>query len=1169
MWEDVGQLHIRKELTALRRARWLKDPSTCSSLKSPKNCIVPHGDGIAGATYATTEYQVKGILHNWTGQDLGNGDRVSKKHQYATNRDYSTHGISQEEHEEGDGDGGLDCNSRSVSPLLTKDAHKSRHQNGNGRHKKRSQILKHAMESYTPTSTRSSSRNGDRKQRSVVGSWDGTALSGEEEVDGMDLPSQGCGIPCYWSRTPKHRGGGLECGTFSPTLSDSIKRKGGNGVSRRQKESQSLSNYDYRMNGQLGEAGYSAEGLPLLTDGASSADGEGTSDGYSTYDMEAACKLERWRKSIDRSREHAHLTLTHGSGELAIYGDRHRSLSQKYRPKSFEELVGQNMVVQTLVSAIVRGKIAPVYLFQGPRGTGKTSTARIFAAALNCLSPENLRPCGFCRECIDFASSRSVDVREVDATNSNGMEKVKALLKNVALPPSFSRFKVFIIDECHMLAFETWAALLKILEEPPGHVVFILITTDSDKLPRTALSRCQKYLFPKIKDAEVVTRLQKLAIQENLEVDSDALNMIAAKSEGSLRDAETMLDQLSLLGQRITLSLVHELVGVVSDEKLLDLLELALSADTARTVRRTRELIDSGIEPMTLMSQLATLIMDILAGSYKFGNTKCKGIFFHRHALTEEELERLRRALKILSEAEKQLRVSNDQTTWLTAALLQFGSGRSLLVPTSAGTSATQSPAAIKERNNYGLLYSGSSSRQLLNNKKLFEPSQELSDSMAMQKPGVGNGNGSLNQGHIVLFNESNKGIPVSKIKAQVHSVSCSPGLGHSGRSFSDGINDNNDSAQPQLSCISPSKLDELWRRTIEECHSNTLRQLLCKQGKLLSVSMGKGFAVVQLEFWNPDTKSMAERYVKSIASSVSLILGCDVEIRINLASVTTQVENTKARKNSIELAKSSANEHKDATIDSIADQDLESIALNSDQRIGCGETCTEAHSAISRTRSFPATSEGYHKGLLMPADCAQAHALRTITTGENSGPDGHGGIEEDLNIGNGSVTDEQRLESAWLQAVEKCAPGLKDILKPEKNQVLPRDVIDFQNEFASSEGIGTVPLGVALQQKEGRSRHEMRTVKSNGGIDFRKLRCARTDHQECLCSSSFDQGAFVASFEEENLAYGSDSNSSGILCWKALKYDQEKQRRRPRRRAGLLFWVVPCAKAKRGHHIQ
>jgi DNA polymerase III subunit gamma/tau len=311
-------------------------------------------------------------------------------------------------------------------------------------------------------------------------------------------------------------------------------------------------------------------------------------------------------------------------------------------------MVGQNMVVQSLVDAVLKGKVAPVYLFQGPRGTGKTSTARIFAAALNCLSLEELRPCGFCRDCTAFASGKSVDVREVDATNSNGLERVKALLKSVALAPSFSRFRIIIIDECHMLVSETWAALLKCLEEPPVHAVFIFITSDPDKLPHSAVSRCQKHLFPKIKDSEIVSRLQKLAVEEDLYVDTDALDLIAIKSDGSLRDAEMMLDQLSLLGRRITLSLVHDLVGVVSDEKLLDLLDLALSADAASTVRRVREFIGSGIEPMALMSQLATLIMDILAGSCKAGDSKHKGIFFHRHALTEDDLERLRRALRIL-----------------------------------------------------------------------------------------------------------------------------------------------------------------------------------------------------------------------------------------------------------------------------------------------------------------------------------------------------------------------------------------------------------------------------------------------------------------------------------------------------------------------------------------
>lgn len=1244
----AGELHIRKELIALKRARCLRDPATSSSWKSPitgksvANSDWNYGNGnceresvegrngfekdassdilptsVRGCDISNGE---RGLLHNWRNQSWdtheelmvnvqdmnltgmgndGNGDtsrgasnyfeapdredcryaetcgdektmmfkqgrrdRVSKK----TSRDWrkssvtkksakgnhqihaSVHALSQLSLEEQEPfneleicneddvsfsrrnrrTGSLDCNSRSGSPLLTRDAWRFRQQSD--KDNKRSHCLnlsrdaiRQKEESYTPASTCSYSRNGDRNP-SVVGSWDGTAFSGDDEMDGLDLPRQGCGIPCYWSRTPKHRSSG-GC-SFSPSFSDSVRRKVTNMVSRNQttlqKESP-LSNYNYKRSIRL--LNCTREGLPLLTDtgedGASSE--EGTSDGRSTnigeLDMEATYKLERRMKSRHRSQEQMELALTPGSRELAIYEDRHRSLSQKYRPRSFDELVGQNMVVQTLVNAILRGKIAPVYLFQGSRGTGKTSTARIFAAALNCLSPENLRPCGFCRECIDFGSGRSVDVKEVDATNSNGIEKVKALLKNVALAPSFSRFKVFIIDECHMLTSETWTALLKSLEEPPRHVVFIFITTDSDKMPRTAVSRCQKYLFPKIKDAEIVSRLQKLAIQENLEVESDALDVIAAKSDGSLRDAETMLDQLSLLGQRITLSMLHELIGVVSDDKLLDLLELALSSDTARTVKRTRELMDSGIEPMTLMSQLATLIMDILAGSYKLADAKHKGTFFRRHALTEEELERLRRALKILSEAEKQLRVSNDQTTWLIAALLQFGCGRSLLLPTSAGTSVTQSPVAVKERNENGFLYSDSSSRQVLD-KQQFGTSLEQLDSTVL-KSSAGNKNNSLKKAQIMYSNEGNKG-------TQIHASGCSPVLGGCEGNFPRSINDNSDAAQPELSCLSPAKLDDIWRRTIEECRSNTLRQLLHTQAKLVSVFIGEGFATVQLEFWHPDQKSRAERHLKSIANSIQLALGCNVEVRISLASLPAEVENIRSRKNSTELPKSSANKQRNSVITTEAEQESESTIMKSDKN---RETFRETYYTINGIESFSAIPHGSHKELPKLSQ---------------------------------RFEDEQRLESAWLQEAEKCAPGLKDILRPEKNQVLPRDAIDIQNAIVSSGSIGSLPLAIALRQKEGTSNDEVKALKPDGGSDIRKL-YAGTDHPG-LCSNSLDQGTFITSFEDENLTCGSDSNSGGILCWKVLKFDQEKakqQKRRRRRKSGLLLWVVPCAKVK------
>eukprot|EP01018_Ginkgo_biloba_P023967 Gb_40210 [translate_table: standard] len=465
-----------------------------------------------------------------------------------------------------------DCASQSGSPLLMSDALKSREQKAKCNKKRHSSSISKYIgrqkdDSHTPTSICSFNRNDDCKS-SMRGSCDGTAFSGDDEMDGLDVPRHGCGIPCYWSRTPKHRSKSfLDCAGWSLPhgLADTVRRKGGNMPSRNKTCSLKDSTlHACNSKRSVHKLNFDMEALPLLTDEGESAELSGEDGSDEPYDdfgelfLEDDAELGR-RISRHRRREKLELALTSESRELTVYADTHRSLSQKYRPRAFDEMVGQNMVVQSLVNAVLKGKVAPVYLFQGPRGTGKTSTARIFAAALNCLSLEELRPCGFCRECTAFASGKSVDVREVDATSSNGMERVKALLKNVASAPSFSRFKIFIIDECHMLVCETWTALLKSLEEPPGHVVFIFITTDPDKLPRTAVSRCQKYLFPKIKESEIVSRLQKLAVEENLDVDTDALDLIAMKSDGSLRDAETMLDQLSLLGQRITLSLVHEL----------------------------------------------------------------------------------------------------------------------------------------------------------------------------------------------------------------------------------------------------------------------------------------------------------------------------------------------------------------------------------------------------------------------------------------------------------------------------------------------------------------------------------------------------------------------------------------------------------------------------------
>ncbi|MCO5578737.1 hypothetical protein L7F22_032582 [Adiantum nelumboides] len=653
-----------------------------------------------------------------------------------------------------------------------------------------------------------------------------------------------------------------------------------------------------------------AEPLPLLTEledynesedlVASSVDGDG-----GRFSKRGGMELEAFNSSADahaqslvRVEDKQNLQLAFPEcKELTLCDYKPRNLSQKYRPKAFEEVVGQHIVTQALSNAILRGKIAPVYLFQGSRGTGKTSAARIFASALICTSSEGRRPCGVCRECISVTTGKCSEVKEVDAASNNGIEKVKVLLEETISAPPLSRYKVFIIDECHVLTTETWNALLKILEEPPMNVVFILITTDPDRLPRTAVSRCQKFPFPKIKESEIVKRLQQLAGLESFAVDTDTLHLIASRSDGSLRDAETTLDQLSLLGQEISSSTVYELVGSASDERMLSLLDSALLADTVGTVRRARELVDSGVEPLSLMSRLATLITDILAGSFKFTESQRKG-FFKKQTLSEEKLEWLRMAMKTLSEAEKQLRVSNDRATWLTAALLQLGPDRSSMFPAScAGTSVTQSPVALDDMgdNEGGDLERMSSGRQTWEDDG--NRGQNMSSEMVSSKPELG----ADHRRQIVSNHDTRWSMRRGQeIKAQkkmplydrgTHSQA-SPRLPQASdkQPFDEDLSDDfvEDASSGQM--LSSSKLEEIWCRVVEKCPL-PLRQLLYAHGKLISISMSEVDAVIHLEVSHPEHKAKCERSQKTIATIFKSVLGFPVDVKVSLASLPAENE--------------------------------------------------------------------------------------------------------------------------------------------------------------------------------------------------------------------------------------------------------------------------------------
>jgi DNA polymerase III subunit gamma/tau len=238
----------------------------------------------------------------------------------------------------------------------------------------------------------------------------------------------------------------------------------------------------------------------------------------------------------------------------------HRSLPQKYAPSTFKDVVGQSLVVQALSNAVLKRKIGLVYAFYGPHGTGKTSCARVFAKALNCHSAEHPRPCDTCASCIAHNLGKGRSLLEIGPVGNIGLDSIVDILDNVVLSPAPARHKVFMIDDYNTLPPDTWSVISKAVQRAPRRVVFILISPSLD-LPHIIVSRCQKFFFPKLKESDIVNTLQWISTSEGLDVDRDALKLIASRSDGSLRDAEMTLDQLSLLGQRISMSLVQELVS--------------------------------------------------------------------------------------------------------------------------------------------------------------------------------------------------------------------------------------------------------------------------------------------------------------------------------------------------------------------------------------------------------------------------------------------------------------------------------------------------------------------------------------------------------------------------------------------------------------------------------
>lgn len=293
------------------------------------------------------------------------------------------------------------------------------------------------------------------------------------------------------------------------------------------------------------------------------------------------------------------------------------SLYRKYRPKTFSDVVGQEVVVKILKNSIINNKISHAYIFSGPRGTGKTSIAKIFSKAVNCLETTDGDLCNHCTNCLTNFDEE-IDIIEIDAASNNGVDEIREIRNNVKLMPVHLKYKVYIIDEVHMLSTSAFNALLKTLEEPPKHVIFILATTEFNKIPSTVISRCQKFDFKKITNIQIENRLKYILKQENRSISDEVIRLISKLSDGGLRDAINMIDQaISLEKDNITIDDIYNLIGDISEEKEFELFKYITSGNIKETLKLINNFYEEGKNFINICERLQLLVGNIII----FNNT--------------------------------------------------------------------------------------------------------------------------------------------------------------------------------------------------------------------------------------------------------------------------------------------------------------------------------------------------------------------------------------------------------------------------------------------------------------------------------------------------------------------------------------------------------------------
>lgn len=522
-------------------------------------------------------------------------------------------------------------------------------------------------------------------------------------------------------------------------------------------------------------------------------------------------------------------------------------LHHKYRPQTFADLVGQEAIATTLTHAIERERIAPAYLFTGPRGTGKTSSARILAKSLNCLNSNKptAQPCGNCVVCQGVAKGATLDVIEIDAASNTGVDNVRELIERAQFAPVQCRYKVYAIDECHMLSTAAFNALLKTLEEPPAHVVFVLATTDPQRVLPTIISRCQRFDFRRIPLEAMVKHLSAIATKESIEITPEAIHLVASFAQGGLRDAESLLDQLSLLAGVITVERIWDLVGSVAEPDLLEILQAIADNQPEALLDAVRRIMDRGREPLTLLQNLAGFYRDLLVAKTAPNRSDLIAVTPATwDALCTQapawDIPTILAGQQHLAKSEVQIKNTTQPRLWLEVSLLGLLPSARITRESEVGRGGFLNPPvreSVKRAEGEFTIDANATLRVSQRQSEALHNSQFTIKSPTTQQPATIN-----------------------------HQPSTSP----------------QESAIPTSDCQIPNSNAEVWLQVLACLQPQSTQAMLKQMGRLIQFEAG----IVRIGMKSQAWRDSAKAYVPNIKAAFLTAFGQEVQVQLELATM-------------------------------------------------------------------------------------------------------------------------------------------------------------------------------------------------------------------------------------------------------------------------------------------